>query len=217
MKRFLGLAAAFAMVSGTAIAADIPVYEEPPPVTPYIPTWSGFYAGLHGGYGWGDGIICPAAILGIDLNGDGICECPEDGPFVVSGDDEGAVIGGQIGVNWQMNMFVLGAEGDASWVGFDDDGLEWLASIRGRTGVGFDRFLIYGTGGAAFGGFDDLGGDDDLEVGWVGGGGGEFLLTEHVSLGAEYLHYEFDPDDPGDFSVDVIRGRVNFKFGGLGQ
>jgi outer membrane immunogenic protein len=121
--------------------------------------------------------------------------------------------------------------------------VDWLASVRGRAGLAFDRFMLYGTGGVAFAEFstdiedgdelfDDDSGDDDgeTEVGWVAGGGVEFLVTDNVSLGAEYLHYSFDDiDSPtftataggtpfatsGDADIDVIRGRVNVKFGSL--
>ncbi|MDQ3558201.1 MAG: outer membrane beta-barrel protein [Pseudomonadota bacterium] len=189
------------------------------------------------------------------------------------------MIGGQLGVNWQWNWFVLGAEGDASWSGidledeFDDNddddddddeaGIDWLASARLRAGVGLDRVLIYGTGGVGFAGFDEgdgFGGnggggggsgrggnggggnnsddddDDDTEVGWVAGGGAEFMITDNVTIGAEYLHYDFDDDDDDDNGgnrnrggggrsggddnmglddIDVVRGRVNVKFGSL--
>ena len=177
MHRFLISAAAIALLSSTAIAADLPIYEPPPVVetAPVAMNWSGFYIGAHGGWGW-----------------------DED-------DDDGFIVGGQIGANWQMDIFVLGIEGDGSY--FDDDDGEGLASARLRAGLAFDRFLIYGTGGAGF-----IFEEDDEEVGWTAGGGGEFLLTDNVTLGAEYLHYDFDD---GDEQVDVVRGRLNFKFGGL--
>ena len=222
MTRLLISTAALALMSSAGLAADLPVYEPPPAMiapTPMASNWSGFYVGLHGGYGWAN------------LDDD-------DTGFGVDFDDadlEGAVIGGQVGVNWQWNMFVLGVEGDASWSGIDADddfdgdfeddspGFDWLASARGRVGLAFDRFMVYGTGGAAFTEFDHdgLGTSDDTQVGWVAGGGGEFLVTDNVTLGVEYLHYEFD--DTFDTlagaevnsDVDVIRGRVNVKFGSL--
>jgi outer membrane immunogenic protein len=224
MKCFLISSAALALMSSAAFAADLPVYEAPPEMvapTPVVSNWSGFYVGLHGGYGWAD------------LDDD------DDGVDFGDADLEGAVIGGQIGVNWQWNMFVLGVEGDASWSGINDEddfdpadgdvetiGYDWLASVRGRLGLGWDRFLVYGTGGVGFADFDDDGidpdGDDDVDIGWVAGGGAEFLVTDNVSVGAEYLHYEFDETfdddalgDAFDTSVDVIRGRVNVKFNSL--
>jgi outer membrane immunogenic protein len=241
MKRFLISTAAVALMTTTGLAADLPVFEPPPEMvapTPIVSNWSGFYIGLHGGYGWAD------------LNDD-----DSDDDLFDDADLEGAVIGGQVGVNVQWNSFVLGVEGDASWSGIDNEdlfddidlpeefevGYEYLASVRGRLGLAFDRFMVYGTGGVAFTEFDGVdivqpvvGGpvfldddDDDTEIGWVAGGGGEVLVTDNVSVGVEYLHYEFDDvfDDEGDASdfdsdVDVIRGRVNVKFnsflGGLG-
>jgi outer membrane immunogenic protein len=34
--------------------------------------------------------------------------------------------------------------------GFDRSRIDWFATVRGRLGYAFDRFLIYGTGGVAF-------------------------------------------------------------------
>jgi opacity protein-like surface antigen len=63
-------------------------------------------------------------------------------------------------------------------------------------------------------------------VGWVAGGGAEFMATDNVTLGVEYLHYSFDEIESPSFlsatdtfeqdaDIDVIRGRVNVKFGSL--
>jgi len=51
-KLLLSSAAATAMV-GSALAADLPS-RRPPPVLPVVPlfTWTGFYVGVDGGYGW---------------------------------------------------------------------------------------------------------------------------------------------------------------------
>jgi outer membrane immunogenic protein len=171
MLRLFGTASAFALMVGAAHAADIPIYEPPPAMvspTPIAYNWSGFYIGAHGGYGFGDGIF-----------------------------DDGAVIGGQIGVNWQFNSFVLGAEGDGSWA--DIGASDALGTARLRGGLAFDRFMVYATGGAAF--------DDWEDAGWVVGGGGEYAFTDNITGGVEYLYYDFDGDNVG-----VIRGRVNVKF-----
>jgi outer membrane immunogenic protein len=177
MLRIAVSTSAVLLLSGMASAADIPIVNPAPaPMVSPIPiayNWSGFYIGAHGGFGWAD---------------------------IDGSDEDGPVIGGQIGVNWQFDGFVLGAEADAGWADLDD--VDSLASARLRAGVALDRVLFYVTGGAGFEDFD--------EVGWVLGGGAELALTDNVSAGAEYLHYDFDDDD-----ADVIRGRLNFKFGGL--
>lgn len=147
----------------------------PPPVlmapAPLAFSWSGFYFGGHGGWGFGQP------------------------PFV-----DGAVAGGQIGVNWQFDAFVLGAEADGSWV--DWTAIDAVGSARLRGGLASDRFLVYATGGAAFREFDD--------IGWVVGGGLEYAIGQNWTVGAEYLYYEFDSGGGG--AADVFRGRANYRF-----
>lgn len=175
MLRLVVSTSAAALLSSMAMAADLPIMSPPPApmlsTTPIAYNWSGFYIGAHGGWGFGDGAIT-----------------------------DGFVVGGQIGVNWQFNSFVLGVEGDGSFV--DWGGVDSAETIRGRAGLALDRFLVYGTGGAAFEDFDDFG--------WVAGAGVEYAFTDFVSAGVEYLHYEFDND-----SAEVIRGRVNARFNSL--
>lgn len=232
MKRLLLSAAIIALSAPAAFAADLPVYEPAPMVAPNPVSfdWSGVYIGAHGGYGWAD----------LDTNDDS-----DDFNFD-DADLEGFVVGGQLGYNWQVNQFVFGVEVDGSFsdIGIDDGdffdedddddddeiGYDWLASARGRLGFGFDRFLVYGTGGVGFGGFnsdiafadDDDDDDDEAQIGWVAGGGVEFMITQNVSIGAEYLHYDFSDvldndnfDGDLDSTVDVARGRVNIKFNSL--
>lgn len=175
MLRLVASASALALLSGIAAAADLPVFEPaPPPMISPMPiafNWSGFYIGAHGGWGWGGG-----------------------------GFDDGFVVGGQLGVNWQFNNFVLGAEGDGSFV--DWGGTDAVGTARLRGGIAFDRFLAYGTGGVALQDFE--------EVGWVAGGGAEYAVTDNVTVGVEYLHYDIE-----DNESDVVRGRVNLLFGML--
>lgn len=178
MLRLAASVSALALLTGAAAAADVPppVTVAPPAVltapVPIAFNWSGFYFGGHGGYGFGDGNL-----------------------------DDGFMAGGQIGVNWQYDSFVFGAEGDGSWT--DWGATEAIGSVRLRAGVSFDRFMAYATGGAAFEDFDD--------VGWVAGAGVEYAMTDQWVVGVEYLHYDFDSND----TSDVIRGRVSYLFGGL--
>ena len=212
------------LIPGAVHAADI--YEVPAPVftpAPAASTWTGIYAGLHGGYGWAG-----------DLSG-----VVEGNPTIASDDTffetdvDGPVLGGQIGVNWQADPVVLGIEADASWSGistdeesaiFDEDVVDYLGSVRVRAGIGLDRLLVYGTGGFGFAGISDTSpkADSGFNGGWVAGAGGEFLLTDRVSLAGQYLHYGLGGDDHGrsatdrfDGSVDALTGRVNVKLGAI--
>jgi outer membrane immunogenic protein len=81
----------------------------------------------------------------------------------------GAVGGGQIGCNYQTGMLVVGVEGDGLWSGLtntnaygaNSEGYHyqyqtkntWDADIALRVGAAFDRLLVYGKGGVAWGGF----------------------------------------------------------------
>ncbi|MFC5067860.1 outer membrane protein [Flaviflagellibacter deserti] len=220
MRKIVLAGAVLAGLTPAAYAADMPA---PAPIETVAPeplfSWTGFYIGAHGGWNWAE--TDPDAALGF------------------LGDMDNFVVGGQIGYNWQWDSWVLGLEGDGSFVNNDDDfvdgggfpfGVEqdFLASFRGRVGFAVDRFLLFGTGGAAFTGlsFDAVGFDDDADYfGWVAGGGIEYAITDNVTIGVEYLHYEFDDEEIGDgvlppdtnigLSNDVVRGRLNVKFDSL--
>jgi outer membrane immunogenic protein len=168
MKRLLTSCAALFLFAGASYAADLPV-KAPYAPAPIIPafSWSGFYAGLNAGYGWSD--------ASVSINGLG---GPAWNPYYPdplrdhSFTRDGFVGGGQIGYNYQINRFVLGAEADFQWTdiqgSFDtsgvggggvgpytlhyDERMDWFGTVRGRLGyTPMDRLLIYGTGGFAFG------------------------------------------------------------------
>jgi outer membrane immunogenic protein len=204
----LSLVSATAIFCSVAHAADMPAMAPPETAIAAGFDWSGAYVGIHGGYAWGE----------------------TDGDDPVDGDLEGFVIGGQIGYNWMLgDSFLLGLEGDASYSdqNVTDGGeydVDYLATVRGRLGFAFDRFLVYGTGGAAFAGAEFTGDDIDF-FGWVAGGGVEYAITDNISFGVEYLHYEFGEEEfevgggglfaENDLTSDVVRGRLNVKFDSL--
>ena len=129
------------------------IYEVPtPPVaveeTPLF-NWTGFTAGVQGGYAWNNN------------------DADFGGGF--SADFDGGILGGFVGYNHQLdNNWVIGIEGDLEKNWGDDSlaiggitafnyGLDWQGSVRGRVGYAFDRALLYGTAGWAVGrGFLDV-------------------------------------------------------------
>jgi outer membrane immunogenic protein len=155
----LGAVAALALGSTTALAADLPV-KAPPPVVIY--DWTGFYIGGSGGGSFGGSNH-------VDPNGTNMTQ---DGILV-----RGGLVGGTVGYNWQISSFVIGFEGDASWVGeygshndnnnianngftsgpsvFADSAFQsftketWLGTARVRVGYAVNNLLFYGTGGYA--------------------------------------------------------------------
>ena len=107
--------AAFAALAGFApvSAADLaPRYTKAPVLVP-VYNWTGFYVGGNAGYSWGRSrsdvsyfnTVTGAAIV------------PPAGSVTGgSFDMDGAIAGGQIGYNWQVNnAWVWGLEADAQW------------------------------------------------------------------------------------------------------
>lgn len=129
MKKFvLGSVALIAFGVTAASAADLRAPPPPVPVTPslYSPVsvynWTGFYAGLNGGAGWGT------------VNGQSV---------------SGGLFGATAGYNFQSGPWVLGLEGDVDWANLTGGGqnLQWLGTLRGRAGYSYDRLLPYVTTG----------------------------------------------------------------------
>ena len=186
--------------------------------------WTGFYIGGNAGAGWG------GDFSSVDLGGFNYFKAnPVPGEVTKVGDDTSFIGGGQIGYNYTFNRVVAGIEADFS--GFDSRAakipasskadwgsdtrisvaMNWLATVRGRLGVTMDRWLIYGTGGAAFsdgeyrnhdfcnsvphcgGGLIDATGD--MDAGWTVGGGAEFAWRPNWTVKAEYLFVRFDGED----------------------
>src|SRR3954462_4806058 len=109
MTRTLLLAAAIGvLLLPRAFAADLAVphaYTKAPPVAVDPGTnWSGFYAGLNIGYGWGRS----ANKADFIDSGGGALRSSTAGTFDLNGVNGG----GQIGYIWQREMFVVGLEAD---------------------------------------------------------------------------------------------------------
>src|SRR3954469_8151669 len=103
MKRvlFAGVGLVALALAGTAGAADLARRGAQPAAAPfYMPVaynWTGFYAGIAGGWGFGSSSWKNAAI--------------STGDFDVSG----GLVGGTLGYNWQNGPAVFGVETDLSW------------------------------------------------------------------------------------------------------
>jgi outer membrane immunogenic protein len=239
MKRILIAAALALAAGGQALAADLPQPAPPPPRAPatYVPvpapvfTWTGIYLGVNGGYAFGDSSW---STIGLTPTGN----------FSTSG----YLIGGTLGGNYQWGQFVLGIEGDGDWTNLNgttfvtggsgcgpgcETKSDWLATVRGRAGYAFDRILIYGTGGAAFGNLQAAVGSlpfsSSTQTGWTAGGGVEFAFTPNLTAKIEYLYVDLGNQScaaascglsggggtlPTSVSLteNVVRAGINYKF-----
>ncbi len=175
MRKFLLATTALAVLSGigAASAADLPSRKGPPIAPAYIPafTWTGFYVGLNAGVGWANN--------NNNNNNLPLGAIPVTG-FVSSGNSNNAgfVGGAQAGYNYQFGVgqgVVIGAETDFQFAdishnrnnqvpftlaqfpgttffpGSGHSSGNYLGTVRGRIGYGWDRVLVYGTGGLAYG------------------------------------------------------------------
>jgi outer membrane immunogenic protein len=200
----------------SASAADVARRRAPPPPPPVITpvfSWTGFYAGINGGYGWGGGTSFSA-------------------PFASNSfDASGGLVGGTLGYNYQMNQIVFGVEGDidASWIKGSGicGGLtcqtknNWLGTVRGRVGYAYDRFMPYVTGGAAFGDVKNtitpIGSTSETRTGWTVGGGLEANLYGPWSAKIEYLYVDLGSGaavagSSADFKTNIVRAGLNYHF-----
>lgn len=160
----------FSLIADRAAAADLPmVRKAPAAVVAIMYNWTGFYAGAHVGYGWGDtdtnigltdaaGVLQGVAALGIF-------------PVRYSYDRDGYVAVGQLGYNFQTGAWVVGVEADISATGIEGSStvttnvvgfafpntssvsqeMKWFGTLRGHIGYAANNWLFFGTGGLAYG------------------------------------------------------------------
>lgn len=200
-----------ALIATPAFGADLAPMPAPRPaiIDPAF-NWTGFYAGLHAGYGWGT--TQDVTNAGADLR-----------------KLKGGFGGLQVGYNWQAGPLVIGTEADVSfgavansWGGttqfdpyYGKDAQTMSGTVRGRIGYAFDRTLIYATGGLAWAenehGFgcdatrvaltngcqNKRGGQafyvkqSPIDLGYVVGGGIEYAVSRNWSVKAEYLYADY--------------------------
>jgi outer membrane immunogenic protein len=165
---------------------------------------------------------------------------------------DGFVGGGQIGYNHQIGNIVVGIEADAQYadltsrrsgmLGFvpvlgtfpvgagfapamgNRSGIEWFGTVRGRLGYAWDRLLVYGTGGFAYGdgpndcnsvglgGAGNRCGNGSIRTGWTAGGGVEYAFTSNMTGKIEALYVNLDRSAAsryvGDFQAPVTFART---------
>ena len=166
MKHAVALGMSFlAFAAAPVMAADIPVKARPVvPVVAAGHNWTGCYIGANGGGKWAGtrGDVSVGATTG------SVARTVELGRETAST----FIVGGQIGCNWQQpgGNWVFGFEGDADWQRWHTSRVlvagpqvlapfvagdvfevrsNWQASLRGRIGYAWDRWMLYATGGLA--------------------------------------------------------------------
>lgn len=221
MTMYVGLFVA--AMAAPSFAADLPRQSYKAPIYS-VPgySWTGFYAGINAGYGFGKS----------DWSGTG---------GTGSTSPKGALAGVTLGYNLQTGSWVWGIEGDfdASWVKGSAVGTglacggagcetknPWLATARGRLGyAGWDRWLPYFTGGLAYGQVKMTPAVGNVEnknrLGYTIGGGLEYALLSNWTVKGEYLYVDLGTSNCSGcgvtgtdvtFKEHLVRAGLNYRF-----
>jgi opacity protein-like surface antigen len=207
-------------LAGSALAADLATktpWKAPPPAPAF--SWTSCYFGMHGGGAFASKDITDP----VELVQDNVPVPPlgTTGITTAHVSPTGAVIGGQVGCdyqfapNWVAGIegafsgstmkgsttvgLPLGSPGDQATVSSRTD---FLPSITGRLGYAFDHTLLYGKAGIAWASskYDvtgSIGGTPfnfegfDTRGGWTAGAGVEWAFSRNWSASLEYDFYSF--------------------------
>lgn len=260
MKRYLLAATAATLV----MAANSPVRASDIGLAGPSYDWSGGYVGVNGGAAFDNTSIGTDYTYTGFRALNPVQQAAVDSLGLDAENDQIVFTGGVLaGYNWQYASFVFGLEGDFNYLGFNraeskDSSAaintlygvprayeevtyeaDWYGTLRGRLGYAFGNFLVYGTGGAAYGEVNAdsrltasnatasgawAGSTSGWNFGWTAGGGMEYGVDNWV-LGAEYLYvdlasYSWGTRDlvgiVGEGSVEpafsVARATVKYRF-----
>ncbi len=235
--RLAASAAVLAATAGLATAADLTAGRMADDGLPFVPLygWAGTHVGVNAGAAVSTGAPALACL--------GPAICPGV-PILARGRD-GFSGGGQVGTTIQVGRLVGGLELDAQYADAGasvaqaglaaSQDLAFLGTVRARFGIAADRFLVYATGGFAYGdvatrsvltagAFTATTTRSRIEPGFAAGGGIEYGLADQVTIRAEALHYDLGRTRlvttvPGVSSVARIetsgvlaRAGLNYKF-----
>ena len=203
--------------TSAAFSADLPVIVPDVEMVDTSSDWSGLFIGAHVGYA--SGVVEWATLPTGLFTGDyGIA---------------GWLAGAQVGYNHQMDSLVIGGDLNLEWTGIegvDDVGggaiareINWAGSLRGRLGFAVESVLIYGTAGLAFANSTgySVGASVDTQthLGWTVGLGFEAMVSDNLSLFAEYdytsyneMDYDYLIDTATSFDTHAIKVGANWHF-----
>jgi outer membrane immunogenic protein len=223
------------LASAADLPRKAPAYTPPPP--PPVLTWTGWYVGLNAGGHWlnnnNTDIVSAGTFNPVGFNPAIMNQAAQGATLNLSnGNNAGFIGGGQIGYNWQITNWLWGVEADIQGITnssnnntaitsvLANNGLpiittvdgskrvSWLGTFRGRLGwLATPTFLIYGTGGLAYGGIKSsvfisqshevsdtfgatAGSFSETRAGWTAGGGFEWMFAPRWSAKVEYLYYD---------------------------
>ncbi|WP_217570733.1 outer membrane protein [Mesorhizobium sp. GbtcB19] len=218
MKQLI-VATALVLAAGAAHAAD--VMQEAPVAASF--DWSGAYIGVNAGGGFGKFKDSISFGPRLDMTASGF-------------------LGGiQAGYNWQSGQMIYGVETDfqgsavdasvSDFFGFTPKTkVDWFGTLRARIGyTPIDRFMIYGTGGLAYGQVKTefpffgpfMSSSSKTRAGWTVGAGAEYAINTNWTIKSEYLYTDLGNSTAfssgpitlkSDVAFHTVRVGLNYKF-----
>lgn len=196
-----------------------------PVAVPYIYNWAGWYVGGNIGYGWGRNsdpnltFADPGGVVGL------AAYYAAGGDVTPNVSPKGVIGGLQIGYNWMLSpATVVGVVADIQASGVKASGTntvdppggavpstqsnsvqtDWFGTVRGKLGWAQNNWLLYATGGLAYGHVKTsgtssfvtvpvltyTGSNSSTKVGWALGAGVDYGITRNWSVGLEYLYVD---------------------------
>jgi outer membrane immunogenic protein len=194
------------LLLGTSLAAnaaDLPPAPRAP--VPYMPvavpvfSWTGFYIGGNVGGGWSRGNVVDS-VFGVNFN---------------NGNSASFLGGGQVGGNYQIGAFVIGAEAVFDWFANNNNSgngttvpggailrasanNRWETTLAARFGYAWDHALFYGKAGGGWVGAGNFAvtnvgtgasvavSNGNTNSGWLVGAGVEYAFTQNWTAKLEY-------------------------------
>jgi outer membrane immunogenic protein len=225
------IALASALCASVAIADG---YSRPGSTYATAPmmSWTGFYVGAHLGGAWSD-----VDWANVTLTSER-----------VTNDASGFFGGAQMGYNQQFGIVVLGVEASLSGGSLSGDfrsvvdpaqvyatDINTIVTVTGRLGVVADQWMVYAKAGWATAHVDPVGRNpaipdrfslDDWRNGWTVGGGVEYKISRHISLGLEYSFIDLGSESitgvtrlsvpvsirDQDVQIQSVTARLNYQF-----
>lgn len=215
MEKFAPLTAIACICSASAALAgnlDVPAAAPAPVVAAAVTDWAGLYAG---------GLVSfDSSTTGMEIFDGGVLDDGGDLSDITA-------FGGFVGYNIQRGSFVFGGElavssGEMNIPGFPDDRYGAVFDLKARAGYSFGKVMAYGVVGGSYSVFSAPAGFyPDLEYASFGlayGAGVDYMLSEHMFVGAEYLVRdlsgagEIDPAIEFTSTIQSIQVRVGWSF-----
>lgn len=203
MRHLVAVSILAIFAAGGAFAGSLePVVEDTavaaPAAAPTYSNWTGFYVGGTAGWMMGDS--------------DNLLTVP-----VTTSSFDGALYGGFAGYTYELGSgLVLGGElagstGTMSFAAPPDLGVT-LFDAKVRLGYAMGDALVYATGGYTFADYDN----GDQGAGWNLGAGVEYMVTDSIFIGGEYLYRDItdtqNTPEAWEDKFGTISARVGFRF-----